>query len=360
MPLAHPARALRRAALLLAGTLLVAGCGTGGPAAAGASGDTGGPGSGKGGGKGGFPVVLDDDCGQRVTVAAPPRRAVALDQGSAEILLSLGLADRMVGTATWTDPVLKGLEKANASVPRLADRYPSFEKVLDTEPDFVSASFLYTLGKGGVAPRERFAQLGVPTYVSPADCVGKDNSGDGDGVRTRPLTMDTVYGEIRDLARVFGVPERGEKLIGELRARVAKAREGADFGGRSVLYWFSDAQGPYMAGCCGAPGIVSRTLGVRNVFDDTKEEWPQINWETVADRDPDVLVIADLTRRAQSAESAAKKIEFLQSHPVTKNMTAVRKKRYVILSGQAMNPTIRTVEGVEKLAAALRALGPAA
>ncbi|MEV7570206.1 ABC transporter substrate-binding protein [Streptomyces tanashiensis] len=344
VPFAH---SVRSTVLLLAGAVLVAGCGAGGAA----------PGSPDAKETAaGHPVRLDN-CGQRVEIDRPPRRAVALDQGSAEILLSLGLSDRMVGTATWTDPVLKGLEKANAKVPRLADRYPSFEKVLDAEPDFVSASFLYTLGKGGVAPREQFTKLGVPSYLSPADCVGKDNSGDGDGVRTEPLTMDSVYGEIRDLARIFGVPERGEKLVGQLRARVEKAKAGADFGDASVLYWFSDSQGPYMAGCCGAPGIVSGTLGVKNVFDDTKEEWPQINWETVVDRDPDVLVIADLTRKAQSAESAAKKIEFLENHPVARNMTAVRKKRYVILSGQAMNPTIRTVEGIEKVSAALRTYG---
>ncbi|MBD0710892.1 MULTISPECIES: ABC transporter substrate-binding protein [unclassified Streptomyces] len=341
-------RSLRSAVLLVAGAVLVAGCGSGSTPAAPEA---------KGTASAGFPVRLDANCGQRVEVAHPPRRAVALDQGSAEILLSLGLADRMVGTGTWTDPVLKGLEKANAAVPRLSDQYPSFETVLDTEPDFVSATFLYTLGKGGVAPRDRFAKLGVPTYLSPTDCVGKDNSGDGDGIRNRPLTMDVVYGEIRDLSRIFDVPERGEKLVGELRARVAKAKAGADFADASVLYWYSDSQGPYMAGCCGAPGIVSGALGVRNVFDDTKEEWPQINWETVVDRDPDVLVIGDLTRETQSAESAAKKIEFLESHPVTRNMTAVRKKRYVILSGQALNPTIRTVEGIEKVAAALRTYG---
>ncbi|MEU8544238.1 ABC transporter substrate-binding protein [Streptomyces sp. NPDC048717] len=348
MPLAHPARF---AVPLLAGAVLLTGCGSGRPPAAAPA-----PASSAAGAASGYPVALDN-CGQRITIDRPPSRAVALDQGSAEILLALGLADRMVGTATWTDPVLKGLEKENAKVPRLAERYPSFEKVLDTEPDFVSASFLYTLGKGGVAPRERFGALGVPTYLSPSDCVGKDNSGDGDGVRTRPLTMDDVYGEIRDLGRVFGVPERAGELVGELRDRVTKATAGADFGRASVLYWYSDSQGPYMAGCCGAPGIVSRTLGVRNVFDDTHEEWPQINWETVAERDPDVLVIADLTRKAQSAESAAKKIEFLESHPVTRNMTAVRKKRYVILGGQALNPTPRTVESIEKVAAALRTYG---
>ncbi|MGW0122461.1 ABC transporter substrate-binding protein [Streptomyces sp. NPDC003327] len=335
--------------MLLTGVLLATGCGGGGASPAPDH-------RAEGPAASGYPVTLDN-CGQRVRIDRAPQRAVALDQGSAEILLSLGLADRMVGTATWTDPVLKGLEKANAGVPRLADRYPSFEKVLDTEPDFATASFLYTLGKGGVAPREQFEKLGVPTYLSPTDCVGKDNSGDGDGVRTRPLTMETVYGEIRDLARVFGVPERGERLVAQLRARVAKATAGADFGNASVLYWFSDAEAPYMAGCCGAPGIVTGALGIRNVFDDTREEWPRINWETVADRDPDVLVIGDLTRRAQSGESAAKKIAFLESHPVTRNMTAVRNKRYVLLSGQALNPTLRTVEGIEKVAAALRSYG---
>ena len=123
------------------------------------------------------------------------------------------------------------------------------------------------------------------------------------------------------------------------------------------MYWFANAQSPYLAGCCGAPGIITRELGAKNVFDDIKDERPQVNWETVADRDPDVLVIGDLVRKQQTAETAAKKIEFLESDPVTKNMTAVKKKRYVLLSGQAMNPTIRTVEGVEKVAAALREYG---
>ncbi|GAA2499648.1 ABC transporter substrate-binding protein [Streptomyces gobitricini] len=299
-----------------------------------------------------------DNCGEKVEIRGDgPRRAVSLNQGTTEIMLSLGLADRMAGTATWTDPVMKGLEKANAGVERLAENNPSFEKVLDTEPDFVAASFASTLGKGGVATREQFAKLGVPTYLSPSDCLGKDNSGDGDGVRTEPLTMDTVYAEVRDLARVFGEDKRGEDLVARLTSRVTRATAGLDASDVTLLYWFSDAKSPYMAGCCGAPGIITKELGAKNVFDDTTEEWPQINWETVADRDPDVLVIGDLTRKAQSGESAAKKIEFLESNPVTRNMDAVRHKRYVLVSGQAMNPTIRTVEGVEQVAAALRGFG---
>ncbi|MFI8169472.1 ABC transporter substrate-binding protein [Streptomyces sp. NPDC085931] len=336
MPLAPPARA---AVLLAAGSLLLTGCGDAEPAPAKAAAAT---------------LV---NCGHEVRVGAPPRHAVSLDQGSTEILLPLGLADRLAGTATWTDPVLKGLEKDNARVPRIADGTPSFERVLDADPDFVTASFVSTLGQGGVATREQFEKLGVPTYVSPSDCAGKDNSGGGDGARDKALGMDAVYGEVRDLAAVFGVKERGDELVASLRQRMEKATAGVDASDVTLLYWFANSESPYMAGCCGAPGIITRSLGARNVFDDTHQEWPQINWETVADRDPDVLVIGDLTRTSQTAESAAKKIAFLESNPATKNMDAVRHKRYVLLSGQAMNPTIRTVEGVERVAAGLRRFG---
>ncbi|WP_250290355.1 ABC transporter substrate-binding protein [Streptomyces atroolivaceus] len=341
------ASTVRRTALLIAGLVLLTACGGGGSASDGEARES---------AADGFPVTLEN-CGRTVTVDAAPRHAVSLNQGSTEILLSLGLADRLAGTATWTDPVMKGLEKEESGVPRIAENQPSSEKVLAEEPDFVSASFESTLGKGGVASRDQFQELGVPTYLAPSDCTGKDNTGSSDGSRTVPLTLDPVYTEVRDLARVFGVPERGEKLVTTLRGRVDKATADIDASDATLLYWFANAEAPYLAGCCGAPGIITEELGAKNVFDDTHEEWPQINWETVADRNPDVLVIGDLTRRSQTAESAEKKIEFLESNPATKNLDAVRHKRYVLLSGQAMNPTIRTVEGLERVAAGLRSFG---
>ncbi|TWE28534.1 iron complex transport system substrate-binding protein [Prauserella muralis] len=303
----------------------------------------------------GYPRAVGN-CGQHTEVTAPPARVVSLNQGSTEILLSLGLAGRLAGTATWTDPLPDDLAEANSHVPRLADNMPSFEAVLAAEPDFVTASFASTLGVGGVATRAQFGELGVPTYLSPADCV-KDNSGAGDGRRDETLTMDTIYREVTDLARLFGVEERGDRLVADLKDRLRRASSGLEASGVSLLYWFANADAPYLAGCCGAPGIITRAVGATNVFADTREEWPQVNWETVAERNPDVLVIGDLTRRSQSAESAASKIEFLESHPVTRTMDAVRNKRYVLLSGQAMNPSIRTVEGVERLAAKLREFG---
>jgi len=300
----------------------------------------------------GFPITVQN-CGRDVVIDAPPQRAVSLNQGSTEILLSLGLADRMVGTATWTDPVRENLAQDNAGVPQLAVNKPSLETVLDAEPDFVSASFAGTLGPGGVADRDQFESLGVPSYLAPSDCVGKV-SVNADGARTEPFTMDAIYGEIRDLARIFDVTERGEELIAGLEQRIQDNRLDAD---ADLAYWFSDIRAPYFGGCCGSPGVITDTVGARNIFVDTTEEWPQVSWEVIADRDPDVLVLADLSRRTIDGDALAAKIAFLESNPVTSRLTAVREKRYIVVNGADLNPSIRTVDGTEKVADGLRRLG---
>jgi iron complex transport system substrate-binding protein len=301
----------------------------------------------------GYPVTVDN-CGRQVVVEASPQRAVSLNQGSTEVLLSLGLADQMVGTATWTDPVRENLVEDNARVPVLAVNQPSLETVLGAEPDFVSASFGGTLGPGGVADRNLFEQLGVPTYLAPSDCEGKV-SVNGDGARTEPFTMDAVYTEITQLAGIFGVPERGAELVEQLRRRMAAVtpiRTDVD-----MAFWFSDIRAPYIAGCCGSSGVVADAVGARNVFDDTTDEWPQVSWESLADRDPDVLVLADLSRRTIDGDSLQTKIAFLETNPVTRRLTAVQQRRYIAVSGADLNPSIRTVDGAEKVAHGLRELG---
>ena len=306
---------------------------------------------------GNFPLTIEN-CGQEVVIDAPPQRAVSLNQGSTEILLSLGLADRMVGSATWTDPVRENLAADNERVPRLADNKPSLEVVLDAEPDFVSASFGGTLGPGGVAERGQLEQLGVPNYLSPTDCNGKtDESVNSDGARTQPLEIESVYQEVRDLAAIFDVSERGEEFVAELQERFEKASGTVNASGTSLVYWFADTATPYMAGCCGSSGIITDSVGAENIYSDTTDEWPQVSWESVADRNPTAFVLADLSRRSLAGDALDSKIEFLETNPVTQRLPAVTDKRYIVVNGADLNPSIRTVDGVEKVAAALQGWG---
>lgn len=304
-----------------------------------------------------YPLTIQDDCGVDVTIEKAPRRAVSVNQGSTEILLSLGLQDRMVGTATWTDAIRPDLARANAKVPRLGDDAVSYERILDEEPDLVTASFGYALNGDDPDRRAQYAKLGVPTYLSPSHCDGRSGDDSGDGPRDHPLEMQVVYDEITQLAEIFDVPSRGAKLVTDLKARMATAAATAPTTDVTIAYWFANTELPYMAGANGAPGVMSRTVGVKNVFDDTDVEWPQISWESVLDRDPDVLALGDLRRDQQTGDRLADKIAFLESNPVTKQLSAVRHKRYVVLNGADMNPSIRTVDGTEKLAKALRDFG---
>ncbi|MBE1878257.1 ABC transporter substrate-binding protein [Myceligenerans pegani] len=300
-----------------------------------------------------YPLTLAN-CGQEVTFEAPPQRVVSLDQGSTEILLSLGLEDRMVGTASWTDPVREDLAEANAGVPRLADEAPTYEVVLDTEPDLVTASFGRHFVEGGVAERSRFTGTGIESYLSPTDCDGDTSINGAWTARTSPLTIDALYQEIRELAQIFDVPGRGEALIEQLERRREAALKAIDASGLTVAFWFADLKTPYFAGGGGSPNLLATDAGAENVFADLDDDWVATTWETVVERDPDVLVMGDLSRRRWPGDQASEKIDFLESDPLTRNLSAVAEDRYILLHGAELNPSIRMIDGLEELTEGLR------
>lgn len=299
----------------------------------------------------GYPISIDN-CGREVTVDEPIERAVSLNQGITEILLAMGQEDRVVGSATWTDPVREDLADANDDIPRLAENNASLETVLAEDPDFVAASFYNTLSETGSGSPEQYEDLGVPVYLAYTECT-KSSYANTDGARDEQLTWDSIYHDISDLGTLFDVQDDSTALIDELEQRVADASEASAAPDTTVAFWFADSEAPYMAGGVGAPQLIADSLELTNVFADSTEEWPQMSWEAIAAEDPDVLVIGDLTRDSVTAESAEAKIEYLKNHPVASQMTAVQEERFVLVAGADMNPSIRTVDGIEKVSEGL-------
>ncbi|WP_431727240.1 ABC transporter substrate-binding protein [Verrucosispora sp. TAA-831] len=280
------------------------------------------------------PVTLTN-CGTPVTVPGPPARAVTMNQSATEIMLALGLQDRMAGTAYLDDEVLPEYAAAYAQVPVLAKEYPSKEKLLDLAPDFVYASFSSAFGDEGAGDRADWQKLGVTTYLSTAGCP-KD---------TRPakLAMDDVFTEIREIAAIFGVAERAETLIADQKQRIADVSAGAK--GARVLWWDGGNDAPSAGACCGGPAMIMSAAGVTNIFDDLTGSWADTNWEAVIERDPDVIVLVDA-----SWDTAAAKQAFLEKHPALKDLPAVRDKRYVTVPFSATSAGVRNVLAVEALA----------
>ena len=309
-----------------------------------------------------YPLTITN-CGQQVTFEKAPAKIVSIGQGMTEILFSLGLADKIAGTAVWVGPVLPQYAEANSKIKRLADNDPSFESVVGAEPDLVAAEFEWHVGaQGSVGKREQFSGLGINTYVAPADCVAKVNTDGGDGVRKELFTMDLIYQEIGELSEIFDFKDRGDALIADLKKREADAVasiSGASAKNLPVVFWFSSKEvngDAFIAGKNGAPAYILKTLGAANVVT-TEEEWPLVGWETIAQANPAVIVIATMDRRRYAADDPKVKLGFLENDPVTKELDAVRNKRFVMMDAQSMNPTIRTIDGIEILAKGIKSSG---
>lgn len=308
-----------------------------------------------------YPLTIEN-CGTQVTFREAPKRVVGLGQNSAEILLLLGLQDRMVGTAFWPSAVLPQLAEANAKVKLLTVEFPTFEAILAEDPDFVAAALPSLLGPNSkVAKRADFDKVGVPTYLSPSTCLDTQGTKDVYGSRTQLWSTDLLYKEIDELSRVFDVPDRGQALIADFRAREAALRSSASNDDRklSYVFWFSSpspSADAYLGGKNGASGFIVDLLGGTNAIT-TEAEWPTLGWEGIIAADPDVIVVASLDRNRWELDKPEAKIRFLTTDPAVSQMPAVRNKAIVVMDGQAMNPTVRTLYGAEQVAGQLKTLG---
>ncbi len=309
-----------------------------------------------------YPLTLTN-CGTEISFSSAPEGVVTVGQSATEILYSLGLSDRVLGTSVWFNPVLPEFSEVNAGIERLADNDPSFEAVVNRRPELVAAQYEWHVGPtGSVASREQFHELGIATYVMPADCDTKDNSTGGDGTRTAAFSPAHVYKGITELAAIFDVQEAGRALVTELEAReadaIAKAENLELPQDLSAVFWFSSPDSsvdPYVAGRLGSPGYMMEKLGIQNVIQ-SDEEWPIVGWESIARSDPDLIVIARMDRRRFPADDIEEKLNFLHSDPVTREMTAVKNGNIIEMDAHAMSATMRTIIGLESLADALTTL----
>ena len=306
-----------------------------------------------------YPLTIEN-CGQTVTFEQAPQNAVALGQNSAEIMLLLGLEDKMAATAFWPNSVLPELAEANEKIEVLTVEFPTLEAVFSTQPDFVAAMLTTLLGPDSkVAKRSDFEELGIPTYLSPSACSTTLDANDAYGSRVELWSMDLLYKEIEDLSRIFDVADRGQALIQDFKSREAALREQfAETEGLTFLFWFSSpspADDAYLGGGNGPSGYIADILGGSNAIV-TKADWPAVGWESIIAADPTVFVAAQVDRNRWDLDTAENKIDFLTSAPAVSQMDAVRNGRIVVMNGAAMNPSIRTLYGAEQVADQLKAL----
>lgn len=284
----------------------------------------------------GFPVTVQN-CGVTTVYESPPERAVTLNQHATEVLLALGLEDRMAGTAYLDDAIRPEYRDAYRDIPVLAKTYPSLERLLTADPDFVYGGYTSAFDPSAGRSRERLAELGIHTYLNREQCA--------DG----PVTMDTLAAEITTVGRIFGVPERAEKLVSDMRRRIDQIRARVGAAPEVPVFVYDSGQrAPLTAGGAGIGNTMITLAGGRNVFADVPDSFAEVSWEQVVARQPHVIVIYDY-----GDTSVERKKRFLLSQPTLADVPAIRERNFAVLPLSSVVLGVRVPGAVEHLARVL-------
>ncbi|MER6616587.1 ABC transporter substrate-binding protein [Streptomyces xantholiticus] len=336
---------VRPAALALTAALVLTGCGAEVTSQDGEGGDAEARG-------GHYPVTIEN-CGRKQSFDKAPQRVVTNDVGITEIMFALGLEDHMAGYVMPDDrgdltsvPWKGGYQKTKW----LSKKTINKEMVLDARADLVFAGWNYGFNEGeGFSPAE-LKRVGIDSYLLSESC--RNGRGKARGVMA---PLEALYTDLRNLGRIFDVEDRAEALVATFRKQVAeaqaKALKGAD---RPRVFLYDDGQDkPLTSGLYAGPHDIITKAGGDHVMKDLKDSWATVGWETVVERDPEVIVINDY-----GDTTAEQKRKFLKSYPPLADVSAVKNDRIVVLDYAELVESPRNPAAIASLAADLRNLAP--
>ncbi|HYT05835.1 MAG TPA: helical backbone metal receptor [Gemmatimonadales bacterium] len=281
-----------------------------------------------GGGSGGYhrsapagAIAVSDDAGRRVTLAQPARRIVSLSPAVTELLFALGAGERVVGRTTWCD-----YPPAARAVPSVGDGLnPNLEAVAARQPDLV---VLYRSPLNETAAQQ-LTRLGVAAVI------------------VRQDRLEDLARAARLLGRLVGRQAAGDSLADAL-ARLVATPAPASHARVAFVAWDNP---PIVIGRGSYLDQLAMLAGAENAFHDIGAASATVGLETIAQRDPDAIVVL---RDSASPEPPgfARRAEW-------QVIRAVRQGRFVYLTGSLFGrPGPRAATAAAELRHLLEALTP--
>lgn len=283
-------------------------------------------------------------CNREVTFDAPPQRAVSNDVNLTEMMLVLGLADRMVGytgISGWKT-LDKEMRAGVDELPELSAKYPGKEVLVGAEADFFFAGWNYGMKVGGEVTPETLAPFGIKVYELTESCthiMDKDKA-----------SIEDMYDDLLNLGRIFDVEDKAAELVEGYRAELAAFTEGLDAEQPlRVFVYDSGEDTPFTAGRYAMPTALIEAAGGRNIMDDFEKSWATVTWEEVVERNPEVVVIVNY-----GEVSAEQKRDFMMTNPAFADIDAVKNDRFVTLEYVEATPGPRNIAAIKTLANAFQ------
>jgi iron complex transport system substrate-binding protein len=250
---------------------------------------------------------------------ARPRRVVSLAPSLTDLVVAMGLADRLVGVTRFDDaPEVSRLRRVGGYLD------PNAEAVVALRPELA----IWIADEGGVAAVRRIADLGVPVMV--LHVVG---------------VRDVVEGA-RALGTALGEAAAGERVARELSDSLARARAQGP-GPRPRVLFVLGHDPLTVAGPGSFPDELLRLVGGENVVKDARP-WSVYPVERAVADDPELVIDAGVL---EPPDSLAR----LDAIPAV-HRGAIRR----LSDDSALRPGPRCVRAVAELARILHPEGEAA
>ena len=203
---------------------------------------------------------------------AVPGRIVCLAPSYDEILIELGLQDRIVGVTTSSDY----LEEVKRAERVGLWSKPNIEKIVALKPDLVLATGF----AGQQSAAEKLSALGLHVVVL------DETQG-----------IEEIFAKTRQIGDILGIPARTETLLKRMRATAATTKRlTATVSSRPRVY-METGFAPLFT--CGKGSFIHEMIeiaGGKNIAGDIAQPFPRISSEFVINSDPEVIILPYMGR----------------------------------------------------------------
>ncbi|MDP9653203.1 UNVERIFIED_ORG: iron complex transport system substrate-binding protein [Pseudomonas putida] len=285
-----------------------------------------------------YPLTVKS-CNREVTFTQAPQHALSHDINMTQMMLALGLKPRMAGysgVSGWK-AVTPDMQSLLDGLPELAAKYPSVETLLDANVDFLFAGWDYGMRVGGDLTPQTLQPLGINVYELSESCAFV--------MKRPPASLEDTYNDLRNLGRIFDVQDRANALVAHMQAQVADIRKTLPAQRPRVFLYDSGEDRAMTSGRLGMPQALIDAAGGRNILEDVDASWTRVNWESVVEHNPQVIVIVDY-----SEITAEQKIQFLLANKALQSVEAIKQRRFIVIPYVQATPGIDNVLAVATLA----------
>ena len=251
-----------------------------------------------------------------------PQKVVANNQGTANLLIRLGLGDKLVGVAAVYGPAPEDVAEEFNKVPVIAQGYASKEAVLGVEPDFVAGrGDLFVDGDYGIGTTEELKESGIASYITHVGETG--------------ATFESFLADIENLGVIFNVQDKAEELKTYYKDYVETLKNDSRWSGKTVkmaeVSWIED--GMPVFGSAATESLQNEAfamIGLDNINEDC--DGSQVSIETVIAENPEVIVLFDY----EGGPDMDEMIQSLYDNEALQDISAIKNKKVFSLDFSAI------------------------